>query len=77
MNLVPAIREMESSIYKMKTKHANELKELEDGLIALRKLNTACEKCGGYGKVDHRATAECDVEEITCSKCSGSGKAKY
>ena len=71
MNLVPAIKEMEKKIREIKSEHDKELKEYEDGLCALRNLNTSCEKCYGKGVISYRATAECDVEEHTCPECNG------
>jgi len=85
MNLVPAINEMESAISKTKHEYDDKIKELKDGLVALRKLNTVCEKCGGEGKyLRSRACAEDDRPDpndprdyIKCSDCHGTGKAKY
>lgn len=78
MNLIPAILEMEDQIVKIKQKHAEKLKEIEDGLIALRKLNTVCERCSGDKTISKpRACAEDDDKyNITCPKCHGTGKAR-
>lgn len=85
MNLVPAIREMESAVNKIEYEYKQKVQELKDGLVALRKLNTVCEKCGGEGKyLRSRACAEDDRPDPndssdyrTCSECHGTGKIKY
>lgn len=85
MNLVPAIQEMEKEIRNLKNTHEKKLKELTDGLTALRKLNKVCEKCGGEGKyLRSRACAEDDRPDpndprdyVKCSECHGSGLAIY
>jgi RecJ-like exonuclease len=76
LNLVPAIHEIEEQIAQIKASYAKELKPYVDSLDKLRAINTACEKCGGAGKVMRpRACAEDDRERdmITCSVCGGTG----
>ena len=77
MNLVPAIREMESEIRQRENTFQKEIQELKNGLATLRKLNTVCEKCSGEGKfMRPRSCAEDDREReyINCSECGGTGK---
>jgi hypothetical protein len=81
MNLVPAIKEMEREISRIQTEADRRKRDLKEGLKALRKLNTACENCGGEGKIlRSRACAEDDRPDPndprdyrTCSYCRGTG----
>lgn len=85
LNLVPAIREVESQINQLEAEFKAKVKPYYDSLNALRKINTACEKCGGYGKVlRSRACAEDDRPDSddprdwnTCPVCNGSGMTKH
>lgn len=85
MNLVPAIRQIEEQISEIEREYKIKAKPYHDSLKALRKLNTACEKCAGKGKVlRRRACAEDDAPDpknprdyIKCDACGGTGKADY
>lgn len=85
LNLVPAIREVEAQIGQLEAEFKAKIKPYRDSLSALRKINTACEKCGGSGKVlRNRAYAEDDrpdpddpTDWRSCPICHGSGIAKY
>lgn len=85
MNLVPAIRQIEEQISEIESEYKIKAKPYHDSLKALRKLNTACEKCAGKGKVlRRRACAEDDRPDptdprdyIKCDACGGSGLANY
>lgn len=85
MNLVPAIRQIEEQISEIEREYKIKAKPYHDSLKALRKLNTACEKCAGKGKVlRRRACAEDDAPDpknprdyIKCDACGGTGKANY
>lgn len=74
MNLVPAIIEIESQISGLKSRHRKELEPYINSLKELRKINTACESCGGNGKVWRRSCAEDDGDYYKCDACCGSGK---
>ena len=84
LNLVPAIREVEAQIHELETKFNAEVKPYRDSLKALRKINRACERCNGEGKVlRSRACAEDDRPDpddpsdyITCPICHGTGLSK-
>lgn len=84
LNLVPAIREVEAQIHKLEAKFDAEVKPYRDSLEALRKINQACERCNGEGKVlCSRACAEDDRPDpndprdyITCPICHGTGLSK-
>jgi len=85
MNLVPAIRQIEEQISEIEWEYKAKAKPYHDSLQALRKLNTACEKCEGKGKVlRSRACAEDDRPDpndprdyIKCDACGGTGIADY
>ena len=85
MNLVPAIRQIEEQISEIEREYKVKAKPYHDSLQALRKLNTACEKCAGKGKVlRRRACAEDDAPDpkdprdyIKCDACGGTGIADY
>ena len=51
MNLVGAIRALEDSLFEIEKKFNDEVKPYKDGLEILKKLNTACTKCAGVGKI--------------------------
>ncbi|MCM1222438.1 MAG: hypothetical protein NC548_49020 [Lachnospiraceae bacterium] len=84
LNLVPAIREIEHQISKMESDFEAKILPYKRSLIELRKINTACEFCGGEGRVlRSRACAEDDrpdpndpTDWLKCSKCCGTGLAK-
>ena len=83
LNLVPAIREIEAQIRAIESEHRKKIEPYQKSLEQLRKINTACEKCGGAGKVlRSRACAEDDRPDPndpsdynTCDKCHGTGLA--
>lgn len=74
LNLVPAIRQIEQELGKIKARHRAELQPYEDSLKELRKINTACEHCNGKGKVFLRACAEDDGDYYPCAECHGTGE---
>ena len=82
VNLVPAINELKRIIQQMTEDYKRTIKPYQDSLIALRKLNTACEFCEGKGWVLRgRACAEDDRpdpndphDRIQCDICKGTGK---
>lgn len=84
LNLVPAIREIERQIVKIESEFATRLAPYERSLEELRKINTACEFCGGEGKVLRtRACAEDDMPDPDdptdwrrCEICNGTGLAR-
>jgi len=84
MNLVPAIKELESEIRKMRYEFERKVKPYEESIAQLRKLNDACEYCNGAGKVlRSRACAEDDPPDandprdwLVCDHCRGTGKCK-
>lgn len=78
LNLVPAIEEMARQINKVKQEYKTKINELEDGLKALRNLNTVCERCNGSGSIPKpRSCAEDDDRyPVSCPSCHGSGKSK-
>ena len=85
MNLVPAIKAIQAEMDKLLKEYRETVKPYEDSLTQLRKLNTACENCGGSGKVlRHRACAEDDRPDpndpkdyVKCQLCGGTGEANY
>lgn len=85
VNLVPAIHQIELQILEMEHEYKIKIKPYQDSLKALRKINTACEKCEGRGRIlRSRACAEDDAPDpndpsdyIRCDVCNGTGKAKY
>ncbi len=85
LNLVPAIREIEEQIKTMEYEYKEKIKPYLNSLEQLRKINTACEKCGGKGRVlRSRACAEDDRPDpkdpsdwIECFICSGTGLSHY
>jgi len=85
LNLVAAIRTTQSEISNMKNRHRKELQPLEDALIALRRINTVCERCNGSGKIlrsrtcaeDDRPDPNDPSDYVVCPECIGSGEAHY
>ena len=83
LNLVPAIREIEKTISSIDYEYTQKLAPYKKSLEELRKVNTACEKCGGSGRIlRSRACAEDDRPDPndprdynTCDKCKGTGLA--
>lgn len=83
LNLVPAIREIEAQIGKINREYKEKLAPYEESLAKLREINTACEVCGGEGKIlRSRACAEDDRPDpndpgdwVKCRKCLGTGLA--
>lgn len=81
LNLVPAIRELEREIRKQECEFNARIKPYKDSLEQLRRLNTACETCNGFGKVlRSRACAEDDAPDPNdprdyreCRVCKGTG----
>lgn len=84
LNLVPAIREIEHQISKMEGEFAAQIAPYKRSLTELRRINTACEACGGEGKVlRSRACAEDDRPDPNdptdwrrCEVCHGTGLAR-
>jgi hypothetical protein len=76
MNVVPAIRAIETEIGSIKAKHRMELEPYETSVRELRKINTACEKCVGTGKVFRRSCAEDEGDFYVCEECNGTGVKK-
>lgn len=84
MNLLPAIRETKRQIAEIKNEAERKVYDLDNGLKALRKLNTYCDECDGEGKVlRKRACAEDDRPDPTdprdflkCNFCNGTGRVK-
>lgn len=84
MNLIPAINEMRKEIVEARSQLERKVYDLEQGLKALKKLNTYCEECGGEGKkLRSRACAEDDRPNpddprdwLKCNFCHGTGRVK-
>lgn len=82
INLVPAIRTVEAQIREMECEFEKRITPFRDSLVALRKINTACEDCAGSGKVlrtrtcaeDDRPDPNDPKDWYKCSYCNGSGK---
>lgn len=85
LNLVPAIRSIEAQIREITAKYHAEIAPYESSLKELRKINRACEKCCGKGKVlRQRICAEDDRPDpndprdwIKCNECDGTGLSRY
>lgn len=84
LNLVPAIQAIEAQISEAKYEYEQKIAPYEASLKQLRKINEACERCNGRGKIlRSRSCAEDDGPDPndprdwnTCPVCHGSGKAK-
>jgi len=84
LNLVPAIRSVESEISDIKAEYREKIRPYEQSLEYLREINEACERCCGEGKVlRSRSCAEDDrpdpndpTDWNTCPECCGTGKKK-
>lgn len=84
LNLVPAIQAIEDQIAEINDEYAKKLRPYENSLKELRKINEACEKCNGEGKVlRQRACAEDDRPDPKdprdwniCPVCKGTGRAE-
>jgi len=85
LNLVPAIHEIETRIHLLEVDFEEQIKPYRESLSTLRKINEACERCNGKGKVLRgRACAEDDAPNPndprdwnTCPVCNGSGMSTY
>lgn len=85
MNLVPAIKAIQAEMDKLLKEYRETVKPYEDSLTQLRKLNTACENCGGSGKVlrrrvcteDDRPDPNDPRDYVKCQLCGGTGEANY
>jgi len=83
LNLVPAIKEIERQISEMETEFSKKIEPYRSSLAELRRINTACEVCGGKGLVLRtRSCAEDDRPDpsdprdfVKCGRCFGSGLA--
>lgn len=83
LNLVPAIKSIEQTIREIEQEYYNKIRPYRDSLAELRKINQACEKCNGEGKIlRSRSCAEDDRPDpndpsdyITCPNCGGNGYA--
>ena len=81
INLVPAIKALEEQIKEIRSEYLETVRPYEDSLRELRKLNTACERCNGTGKLlRHRSCAEDDrpdpndpADYVKCMRCGGTG----
>lgn len=81
INLVPAIKALEEQINEIRSEYLETVRPYEDSLRELRKLNTACERCNGTGKLlRRRACAEDDrpdpnnpADYVRCMRCGGTG----
>lgn len=74
LNLVPATREIESQIRKMESEFQAKISPYKRSLEELRKINTACEKCAGTGKIFRRSCAEDEGDYYRCEECYGTGE---
>lgn len=82
LNLVPAIHEVERQIDTIKAEYQIKIKPFQDSLEALRKINQACERCYGEGRVlRSRSCAEDDApnpddpnDYNICPVCHGTGR---
>ena len=81
MNLVGAIRALEDSLFEIEKKFNDEVKPYKDGLEILKKLNTACTKCAGVGKIlkscnninKHVPNPNKLEDYEWCDRCGGTG----
>lgn len=74
LNLVPAIHEIENQIRKMESEFQVKIAPYKRSLEEIRKINTACEKCAGTGKIFKLSCAEDDGEYYCCEDCCGTGE---
>ena len=82
LNLIPAIRAIESEISEIKKEYNKKIEPLSTSLEHLRKINEACE---GKGRLlRHRSCAEDNRPDPrdpndwnTCPDCNGTGLAHY
>lgn len=74
LNLVPAIRAIEKQICELEGEFAKKVAPYRESLAKLKEINTACENCGGTGKVFYRSCAEDEGSDYVCPDCRGSGK---
>lgn len=85
MDLVYAIKEIETQMRKERYEHEARIKDMSDGLAFLRKNNTCCENCFGKGRVlRKRACAEDDRPDendpndwIICPECVGTKLSRF
>lgn len=75
MNLVPAIREIKRKIESLRSDYDAELRQYQNALDCLRKLNTVCENCDGTGQIFVQNPAGYNIAHITCPTCKGTGRA--
>lgn len=81
LNLVPAIKAIQSQIREIEYEYQVKLKPFNDSLKQLREINEACERCNGEGKIlRNRSCAEDDAPDPNdprdyrvCPDCKGSG----
>ena len=81
LNLTPAIRAIEEQIREIDYEYQKKVEPYKKSLEELRKINEACEVCGGEGRVlRSRACAEDDRPDPndprdwnTCQACNGTG----
>ena len=81
LNLLPAIEKIEEQIEEMERKFEEEIAPYRKSLEELKKINTACPKCGGVGRyLRSRACAEDDRPDPNnpgdwkaCPECHGTG----
>lgn len=81
LNLVPAILAMLQEKENVIQVAAQKIREIEDGVKALRKLNTVCEECRGKGKYlrttvsieDEASGTQVSRDWVTCHVCHGTG----
>ena len=84
INLVPAIHEIEKIIAVRKSQFMKEIEPYQQSLESLRKINEACEVCGGAGKkLRSRSCAEDERPDPNdpkdwekCQFCGGTGVKK-
>lgn len=74
LNLVPAIHGIENQIRKMESEFQVKIAPYKRSLEEIRKINTACKKCAGTGKIFKRSCAEDDGEYYCCEDCCGTGE---
>lgn len=85
LNLIPAIKAIESEISGIKEEYNKRIRPLSTSLKHLREINEACETCEGRGRIlRHRCCAEDERPDPrdpndwnTCPDCNGTGLAHY